>query len=238
MNLEELIEAFRTEVSDEAAPYLWSDSEVLRFAVDAQDMFVRKTGGIAESGAAGFAAGTPGGDLCVLTLTTGSPWSAHSPYVLRIRSGRLQTGARDVEFISEGDLNRTMVRDYGWTVGVTLRDDDLGTVTHGILGMQDNYVRWYRVPSADDTCRLHVFRLPYPRITDENGTVQLEIDERHHEHLLKWMKHRAYSKQDAEARDDAKALQYRAEFEAYCEEAGREITRQRYKPRTVQFGGI
>lgn len=238
MTLPELMAAFRAEVADEALPYLWSDAEVLRFAIDAQDTFVRKTGGISESGAGGFAAASPGLDICTLTLTASSPWSAHSPYILRIRSGTMVTAQRDVEFISEGDLRTTMVRDYGWTVGATLRDDDTGPVTHGILGLQDGYVRWYRVPDAADTCRLHVYRLPYPRITDSNGSTQLEIAALHHFHLIKWMKHLAYSKQDAEARDDKRALESKAEFEDYVKEAAREVSRVRYKPRQVQFRDV
>ncbi len=236
MELQDLIEEFRNQVDDQEQPYLWSDSEVLAYAVDAQDMFVRLTGGIAEAGAAGFGAGSAGLDLCTLALTADSPWSAHSPYILRIRSGRLVTAARDVKFISESDMSREKTISYGQWSSLTFNDTDTGDVAYGVLGVQRNYVRWWRVPATGDTARLNIYRLPYPRIADQED--DLEIDEQHHRHLLLWMKHLAYGKQDAETRDDEKAAMFEAAFRSYCAQATREIERQRYKPRTTRYGGL
>jgi hypothetical protein len=236
MELQELIAEFRSQVSDEAPPYLWSDPEVLNYIIDAQDMFTRLTGGIHEAGAAGFGSGTPGLDLCTLTLTASQPWSVHSPHILRIRSGRLMTAKRDVKFISESGLSIAGTESYGQHIPYTFDDTDIGTVEVGVLGVQKNYVRWFRVPSANDTCRLHIMRLPYPRITTQDN--DLEIDVQHHRHLIPWMKHLAYSKQDAEARDDKQAAESKQAFEMYCNQASREMERQRYKPRVVQYGGL
>lgn len=229
MELQDLIAEFRRQVSDEAQPYLWSDEEVLQYAIDAQDTFVRRIGGIAD-----VTVPTPSTTrLTDLALTASDPYSAISPYILRIRSGRLLTAARDVAFAQEADMNRVMVRDYGWTVGASFDDADVGDVSHGVLGVRENYVRWYRVPSADDTCRLHVFRLPFPRIAAQED--DLEILEHHHFHLTKWMKHLAYSKQDAEARDDKLAEAFRISAEDYMRLAAQEQQRARYRPRQVQF---
>lgn len=236
MTLQELIAEFRAQVSDEAPPYLWSEDEALSYAIDAQDMFVRNTGGIPEAGAGGFGAGSAGLDLCTLTLTANSPWSAHSPYVLRIRSGRLVTAARDVQFVSEGDMGNVQVQDYGWAIGRSFDDEDAGPVSYGVLGVQKNYVRWIKVPSENDTCRIHVYRLPYPRVDTADDS--LEIEAQHHRHLILWMKHLAYSKQDAEARDDEQAKDNEVAFVRYCDKAAREIERQRYKPRVVKYGGL
>ena len=47
-----LHDLFRSEVRDEATPYLWSDVEVYSFIDDAQKMFCRLQGGIADASSA------------------------------------------------------------------------------------------------------------------------------------------------------------------------------------------
>ena len=53
-----------------------------------------------------------------------------------------------------------------------------------------------------------------------------------------WVKHRMYSVQDAETRDDKKAAAYRAEFLAYCAKAKSEQGRLRRPVSVVTYGGI
>lgn len=234
MDLQTLItDHFRRQVDDEVPQYLWSDPEALAYAIDAQDMFVRLTGGISDVTVALADVGAPPNRLPDLNVTPGSPFEAHSPYVLRIRSARLVTGKVDIRIISESDMRVVPVRDYGWTRGLSLDDTDTGDVRFAVLGIRDNYVRWLRAPSTADTCRLHVFRLPYPRIAAEADA--LEIGEEHHLHLVKWMKHLAYSKEDAETYDKKLAETNEAAFRAYCVMAAKEIERRRWKPRVTQF---
>ena len=73
-------------------------------------------------------------------------------------------------------------------------------------------------------------------MVDESSA--LEIDEQHHRHLLLWMKHLAYSKQDAETYDKKAAEDNAAMFEAYCKKAMKERERLRYHPRVVRYGGL
>jgi hypothetical protein len=236
MELQDLIARFRSEVSDEDQPYLWSDPDVLQYAIEAQDMLVRLTGGIRDVTVAAADVGAPPTRLADLVLADGSPYTAFSPYILRIRSGRLLTVARDVTFIQEADMGKVMVRDYGFSQGLSFDDADEGDVQYGVLGVRDKFIRWVRVPNAADTCRLHVMRLPYPRIEEQED--DLEVDAQYHAHLLDWMKYLGYSKQDAEARNDKQAATFRASFMAYADQARAEVERQRYKVRTVQYGGI
>lgn len=224
MIIQDLIDHFRKQVSDEAEPYLWDDEEVLFFITDAQDMFVRKIGGIADATTI---------VLTDLAVTTAVPFTAHSPYILRIRSGRLLTAKRDIDIISESGLSQITYDDYGIRRSTSLDDDDTGEVVAAVIGVNDKKLRWYKVPVADDTLRMHIYRLPYPRITSQESV--LEIDDIHHYHLLKWVKHLAYSKQDAETYDKDAAEKNRLDFLAYCEEARRELERQRYKPRQTQY---
>lgn len=239
MTLQGLIDYFRKQVSDEAAPYLWDDTESLLFAIDAQDMFVRKIGGISCNTVA--AASDPSNlQLHDLVLTANTPYTAFSPYILRIRSGKLLTAKLGVEFISEYEVPRSSIQshDYDNTVRVPyyLDDTDTGVVSKAIIGIVDKQVRWFKVPNSSDTCRLHVYRLPYPRITDQDSA--LEIEEQHHIHLVKWMKHMAYAKEDAETYDKDLSERNEKAFMAYCDDAKAELDRQRFKPRIVRYGGL
>lgn len=229
MILQDLILNFRKQVQDLSAPFLWDEDEALIYAIDAQDVFVRRMGGISDNGNTG--AGTA---LTDLSLVTAQPTSAFSPFVLKIRSGKLLTAKRDVEIIDESQVKELAHRhDYGMQTASYLDDSSTGTVRYGIIGLEDNRLRWYKVPSEADTCRLHVYRLPYPRITEQED--DLEIPEYHHYHLIKWMKHLAYSKEDAETYDKDLADKNEAVFEKYCDTAKSEFERQRYKPRVVAF---
>lgn len=225
MTLEELAAEFRSQVSDELQPYLWSEDEVLRYIIDAQDMFARLTGGIADMSTAA---------LVNITVTAATPFTDHSPYILRIMSGRLLTSKRDIEFVQESQIFTLKERDYGSYNGFTLDDSDTGLVKYGVLGLTDGKIRWLRVPLTTETCRLRIYRLPYPRVVDWDGALEIQVQ--HHMSLISWMKHRAYSKQDVETRDDKKAEDSRVAFQDYCKNLARgEIDRMRYKPRTTQF---
>jgi hypothetical protein len=235
MNIQALIKLFRKQASDEASPFLWDDEELLQYIIDAQDILVRKMGGIS---AVTVPAASDVDDLQLhdLVLTADTPTTSFSPYILRIRSARLVTEKRNVQVISESDFGQIQTSDYGDVSPVYLDDTDTGTVTHAIIGFGDHRLRWYKVPSAADSCRLHVYRLPYPRIEAQEDA--LEIDEQHHIHLLKWVKYHAYSKEDAETYNKNLADTNEEAFERYCEKVRDEKDRQRFKPRTVQYGGI
>ena len=224
-----ILDACRIGLSDVAEPRLWSDDELFRYFVKAQDDMVKAMGGFADHTTSA---------ICTLALSADAPLTPISPYILRIRSGRLATGARDVIFASEGDLRNMSTWDYGViTRGLSLSDTDTGNVTHGILGVQENHVRWYKVPADDDTCTLHVFRLPYPRPVDWDDAA-IELVEDHHESLLIGMYAQAYLKQDAEAFDKDAAARHKSAFDVYCGKLRQDIERRRYRPRSVQYGGL
>ena len=95
----------------------------------------------------------------------------------------------------------------------------------------------FRSPTETVTINLAVYRLPIVPITTL-GDQALEIDAQHHTHLLLWMKHRAYNKQDAETFDKRKSQDFKDAFLAYCEEAKREQQRARRVQGNVAYGGI
>jgi len=228
MTITEVIDEFRRQVQDLETPYLFSDDEILLWLIDAQDMLVRGFGGFADF----F---TP--ELTQVSVTANEPWSDISPYILRIRSGQMQTARTPVDFIHEGDLESLQMKDYGFSIPIDFLDDaDTGAVRAGILELTDGKIRWYKVPESDDVCKLHIYRLPYPRITDTD--CKLEVQEQHHLHLIKWMKYMAYSKEDAETYDKALADTNETAFNSYVEKVKQEMSRLRHKPKQVRYGGI
>lgn len=219
MNSSELLSLFRQEMNDNVAPYLWSDEEVFSFEDDAQKMFCRKTDGISD-------ATTPA--VVSLAVTPGTTWVNLHPAVLKIRGCvRIDTG-RPVEVINREDM-----APRGWYFDGTTT----GPVKALVVGEEAHKARVY--PKSNETVGIELltFRLPLTEITTE-GDEAFEVDAEHHRHLLLWMKHLAYSKQDAEAYDKTKAAEFEAKFIGYCEQVKEEERRKRHKVRVVMYGGI
>lgn len=235
MEIQDVIELFRKQVADEEAPYLWDDVEVLQYVIDTQDELITAIGGISVMTVA-EADDPDNEELHDLEVTEDEPYSDFSPYILRIRSAKLLTVKRNIRIIDEAGFNQVQTYDYGIQSPAFLDDTDTGPVTHGIIGLVDGKLRWYKVPDGDDTCRLHCYRMAYPRIETQEDA--LECDERHHIHLITGIKARAFSKNDSEVYDAELAETNKKQFETYCERAKLERDRIRFTPRTVMYGGL
>ena len=111
-----------------------------------------------------------------------------------------------------------------------------GPVTAAIIGMEEEKLRLIRIPVADDTLALLVERLPVQSF--DALPAEFEVRSEHHLALLKWMKHLAYGKQDAETFDKNKSREMGEAFGAYCERAVDEKQRRNHKPRLVTYGGL
>jgi hypothetical protein len=221
-----LLELFRSDVRDQADPPLWSDVEVFSYMDDAQKMFCRLQGGIADASSA----------ITRLTVPAGTVFVALSPRILKVREAHLDDG-RGLELLNFEDLQtRGSGDDYGFrSVGYTL-DMSTGPVRAMVLGIEANRARLLRIPETQTTISLIVYRMPLETI--EEADQPLEIDEQHHRHLLLWMKHLAHLKQDAETYDRGRSEQFRAEFLAYCDQAKAERERREHKYRSIMYGGI
>ena len=226
MRSEELFDAFRKDVADMSAPHLWSDSEVWRYMNDSYVMFVRLTGGVPDSTS----------PLTQIPVYTGEANAEISPLILRIRDAQLVSLGRPLKIINHTDLPLVSLPDYG-----TIRDVYLnnlsGEVRYMLIGQQRGLVTWIQVPAEDDTVQLSVYRLPLKRIVGPEQEFS-DIGEEHHEHLLLWMKARAYGKQDAETFDKGRRDEYKAAFTEYCSMAKAEWERAKSKVRSVAYGGI
>lgn len=225
MNSSELYDTFRSDVSDVAKPYLWSDDEVFRYMDAAYKMFVRLTGGITD-----FLS-----DATLIDMVAGEKVADSHPSILRILNASRVSDGNPLRIVNTTDLNSIMQSDYG-NVRSLLNDKTIGAVHSMIIGRQKDKVEWASIPIQDDQAQLSVFRLPLENITTFDQELD-EVDDMHHVYLLDWMKHLAYKKQDADTFDKGKSDSFKADFEEYCLFAKGELERQRFKPLVVQYGG-
>ena len=226
MTPNDLYLAFRADVVDVAEPYLWSDEEVWRYMNDAYMMFWRKVGGIPDFTST----------ACRVPIVAGVESSEVNHSILRIMSASRASDFGVIEIINSTDLGRLRSSDYGQAKELRL-DNKTGQVRYMVIGMQKNVVRWVQIPEADDVCKLVIYRLPLETITAQSEEFE-DLEEIHHAYLLPWMKHLAYSKQDAETFDKGRADVSAAEFNAYCEDYRAEQARYAHKTRVGQYGGI
>lgn len=226
MDSSELYDRFRSDVVDEAKPYLWSRKEVFGYLNDAYRMFFRLTGGISD-----FTS-----DATAVPILAGDPLGQLDPCILRITQMQRRSDQGDIEIINFPDLKKKSRGDYGTITPLRL-DSTTGTVRYGVIGMQKNIIRWINIPEVDDVADCMIYRLPFGTITKEDQELA-ELDEDHHIHLLEGMKALAYKKQDAETFNKEKAESAEADFKSYCAFVKAELERYKYKPRSVAYGGI
>jgi hypothetical protein len=216
MDSKQLLERFRLDSRDTGTENLWSDEEVYSYLDDAQKMFCRLTGGLADATST----------VARLKAKAGNPFAALSPLVLKVRAVFGVEG-RKVDLLNFEDL------EFSPNDGKVLFADIPGQVRSVVLGMEPGKVRVIHTPEEDQTLNMIVYRLPLDAI-DGPGQ-ELEVDEQHHLALLKWAMHLAHRKQDAEAYDRGRSDQFEREFRQYCAIASEEKSRREHKHRTVAF---
>lgn len=221
----DLFAAFRSEVMDTAKPYFWSDADVWRYMNDAYSMFVRLTGGVADSSS----------DLTRVDVVPGEAEADVSRKILKFRSARLLSNGRPLEIINHTDFPLRSDTDYG-AVSMLTANTLPGPVRYMVIGQQRGQVSWVRIPEVADTVQLSVYRLPLATLSVDGGELD-EVDEEHHIHLLLWMKGLAYDKHDADSFDSTRRDQNKQAFMSYCDFAKAEWERAKSKVRTVAYGG-
>jgi hypothetical protein len=214
---DDVIDMFRSEMSDQAEPYLWPTADLYRYLDDAQRQLCRRTDGIADATTS---------EVCRISVEPGTDWVDLHPSIKRLRSVTRADDGRGIDIVDHENLIR-----YGRAFG-----GPPGRVRALVTGMEANKARVF--PASDETVELEltVFRLPMQPITE--GSTAFEVAEEHHDALLLWMKHRAYLKQDAETYDRAKASEFENLFVRYCAQVQEEERRKAFKVRTVAYGGI
>lgn len=226
MESHELLGIFRCDAVDDVEPYLWSNSEVYRYINDAYFMFARLTGGIPDGSSS----------VTQLTASEGVATTAIHPSIMRIRTARNVTdNNRPLGIINVQDEDAFLSDDYGRVISTSI--DTVGPVRYMVIGEEEDYVRWINIPHADATIQLVVERLPLIPITNKQQRFT-GVREEHHYHLLKWVRHLAYRKQDADTFNLVKSDQERNDFIEYCAMAKQEKGIRKHKVRTTSYGGI
>lgn len=192
MQLNGLIQAFRSEVDDVVAPYLWSDPELIEYANDAQLEACRRARLIVDGSTTA---------ICQIAVVANTATYALDPRVLFIRRARL-TGLLPLKRKNLQDMDSQYP---GW------EDASASTPSALIPDFETGKIRLYPKPIANTTLNLMVVRDPLAEMNDDTDTP--EIAARYHRSLRFWMMHRAYLKKDADANDPKKAAESLALFE-------------------------
>lgn len=230
MTAQELYDQFRSDMVDTVQPYLWSDTDIVRYMNDAYRMFVRLTGGIAD-----FTSG-----LSRVAISAGEATSPMDARILRVMEAYRLSDEGRIEVINQTNMTFQRDNDYGRMRPLYL-DSSPGPVRYMIIGAQRNVAKWVQVPLANDTAQLFVYRLPADTIDLNDPDMDFafdEVGEEHHMHLCLWMQSLAYRKADAETFDRGRAEEYKTLFESYCAMARAEWERYKHKNREITYGGL
>jgi len=224
----DLYDYFKSDVVDLEDPPLWTEAETFLYMNDAYRMFVRLTGGIPDSTSL----------LTQVPIQSGTAFADVDPRILRFRLAYKVSNGEELVIVNQEELHNLTRSDYG-VVRPLVIDNSAGAVQYMVVGQERNMVRWVQIPVVDDTAQISVYRLPLDTIDEgDMGFAFPEIGEEHHEHLSLWMKHRAYSKQDAETFDRGRAADNKKQFEDYCAASKAEWERYKHKTRVVSYGGL
>lgn len=227
MKTSELLNLFRLETDDTMEPYLWSDFEFLTYLNDAQDVFVRLIGGIADRRS----------PLTKVKYKAGDQFKKYDERILKIKAVKDANNDRVVIQNYESlEAGGSLADDYGLFSNSGIDDSLTGDVRYIITDVDASEFQLYPIPDADGQLNLVVYRRPLDEITSTN--TELEVSSYQHLNLLNWVKYKAYMKQDVETFDKTKALEFRAAFVDGVMAAKKDKASREDRQRVVQYGGI
>lgn len=192
MTVAEFIARFRSEMADSAAPYLWSDDEIVAYLNEAVNEACERARLIEDSS-------TP--EVCSLTLVPGqSEYLLHESVidVRRVSFNGKKLGMTSVEEEDENDLT--------W-------ESRKGAEPLRVIVSGTNRIRLVPEPTQAATVALTVYRTPLAALTNSAPTGSPEIPAIFHPRLKDWIYRCAYLKQDAETFDKSSADEFEGRFE-------------------------
>lgn len=210
MNRADLIAVFRDRVGDAVEPFLWSDDNVQEYLDDAHNEAAERARLIKDSLTAA---------ICTIAVVANTAAYLLDPRILSVERAKLDLQRLPLELTStpalDGGSSAFAGRSngYSFTTGLAV-GWETATGAPVSAALDDEGGRWkltlVPIPTAADTLRLQVFRLPMASLTDDNATP--EIPSRLHIRLVDWMEHRAFSTHDLEQRDEQRAADAAAIF--------------------------
>jgi len=205
MTLGDLIRRFRVLADDKVVPYFWSNVDIVDWLNDAQAQACVRGRLLPEDA-------NP--DICEVAVTAGvHTYKLHPAVYELIRTGfrPAAPGGRPCKFSIKSrewlDANYPEWRDA----------DDWQHTQDGTryLVQNDTTVRIVPTPAEDGTLTIEAYRLPLEELSPDDDSASPEIHTAHHEHLLLWALHKAFSVPDAELIDPERAQKAEEGFTAY-----------------------
>jgi hypothetical protein len=247
MTLGELLEELRVNIlGDRSArvegdtDLLWSDATLVRYINEAQRRFARH-GLVLRDGT------SP--DASRVTLVAGRTHYTLHPSVLAVMSAKRDQDVSDLVRTGYSALQAFRQPDpqyFDPNAFATLPPGKpLAFSTDDYLGADDNdslaavTLRIYPEPTAayaGNIIRLRVLRLPLENLVLDNLTATPEIPEDHHLEMLDWAAYLALRIVDHDAGNVARALEFRASFDANVQAARKQAMRKMFAPLHWGFG--
>jgi len=193
VTLQDLIDEARSRSGDTSDPPFTLDSEWTRFANDGEREAARRARLILDSSTAA---------VCQLALVAGQATATLDPRVLFIRRAKLVGRSMVLRRISRRDLDNARP---DW-------EDESDEPSAFVPDMDTGKFRPYPRPLANGVVKLTACRLPLEDMKDLKD--EPEIGPHLHMGIVDWMLFRHYSKQDQDVRDEKKAAEHLAAFEA------------------------
>lgn len=199
MTLQQLITAFRAQANDKVEPYFWSDEEVTSYLNSAQKEASIRGRLILE---------VVDPDVCVIDVSEGqSIYSLHETLyelVHVIYKANGETSGSRISIRSTEDMDAAFPSDWR---------DKAGLPKYAVQA--DKWIRLVPTPDSDGLLLIEGYRVPKLMNLVDADTVAPEISELHHEHLINWALHKAFSIPDAEGFDPQRAQDAERDFTEY-----------------------
>ena len=196
MTLENLIRRFRVLAQDTEQPFLWSDEAVIDWLNDAQAQACVRGRLIRED---------ENPAVCQIALTPGQHTYPLHASVYELINLRIKG--------SGAESSRSMaIKSREWLDANVCDWRDMDEPSQWLI-QDDTTLRVVGAIQAGDVLHLECYRLPLKQLA--NDTDKPEIHAAHHEHLIQWALHKAFSVPDADGFDATRSAAAEAEFTAY-----------------------
>lgn len=261
MTGQELVTHLRESILDDAAPpYLWQDTELLRYLNYAEVQACRRAHliidgtTVSDNGTAGTAGTLGQKPLCMLPIVANVATYNLSPKVLQVKRCHLMSmtyplpGPKSYYEIDElqsgwwgtvGTLGASGSYSTAGSAG-TVGASGTGGVPYTFLNEPGNTITFILAPSSNDIAALVISRIPLTPFTLRNSP---EIEEKYHEGLMDWAAHLAYMKNDsdtinlnlAKVYEDKFVRQFGGMVDAYSDRMRKTLS-QKGRMRSREFG--
>lgn len=204
MKLKDLLTEVRSRLDDQAAPFLWADSELTGFLNEAQSEASVRANLIYDETS----------PVTEIEVEAGTALYKHSPLIKSVDRVVLGSTQRPLDRFTQPQMD---VRQPSWR-------RDTGRPSR--FCEEQTYLLLHPTPTDTDLLRLAVWRLPREALEQECD--EPEIEPRYHLLLLDWVLFRAYNKRDSDGYNPALAATHEGRFTAsFGERPDANVQRQR-----------